>query len=532
MAALTMFERILRFLKGNLFMILTILAVVLGIGLGILLQRTNPSSDVLLWVGMPGDVFIRLLKLTIVPLIAATVINVTATLDLKENGKMSAVAFAFITTSNFTAAICGTVMALILKPGVRTTDVSNSTEIFISENPIKSSDIFADMLYNLFPDNLVGVPLFQARTVYVAKAANSGSMTLQRSIKNIDSTNMLGLLFCCFAFGIAAGKAGDKGKPFLEFFQSLSAIVFKIMNLFLKFTPIGVCFMIAGPIAGVRDLGTTFTQLGLFMVTVIVGLLAHLAIILVLYTIFVRSNPFRLLPYTFKIWLISITTLAPVVAIPDMYLASDRFGIDRKLSRFVVPLTAALKGDGSAAFLATSALFIVQLTGTPVTAAMTVIIILLSASAVFAIPNIPSSSLVIVVTILSSLGVPVNYVGLLFAIDWFMDRCRTTNIAVLHLYCVAFTHFTCKGKLGAKGKSGEESSSDMKEIRRMDNGDNEVEDAALPLKEWWGFGGSPEISFLVMVLCRRLFLSLLDAVAVGSDLWTLRLLKLLDITPF
>lgn len=63
-----------------------------------------------------------------------------------------------------------------------------------------------------------------------------------------------------------------------------------------------------------------------------------------------------------------------VVAIPDMYDASDRFGIDRQLSRFVVPLTAALKGDGSATFLAASALFIVQLTDTPITAAMVVII--------------------------------------------------------------------------------------------------------------------------------------------------------------
>ncbi|VDO07691.1 unnamed protein product [Rodentolepis nana] len=297
-------------------------------------------------------------------------ISVTATLDPKENGKIGFVAFAFITTSNFTAAICGAAAGLVIKPGQLTVkNVSDSNKSFMAEGVIQTSDIFADMLFNLFPDNLIGVPLFQVRTAYI----NSGNAT-ERTVKKIDSVNMLGLLFCCFAFGIAAGNVGEKGKPFLNFFQSISAIIFKIMNFILKFTPLGVCFMIVSPIAGVKDLGNTFSQLGFFMVTVIVGLLVHLIIIFAVYAIFTRSNPFRLLPYTFKIWLISVTTLAPVITIPDMYDASDRFGIDRQLSRFVVPLTAALKGDGSAVFLSTSAIFIAQLTNTPITSGMVVII--------------------------------------------------------------------------------------------------------------------------------------------------------------
>ncbi|KAL5962353.1 Excitatory amino acid transporter 2 [Taenia solium] len=377
-----MLRELWKLLKNNLLMLLTVLAVVVGIVLGIILQKANPSDGVLLWVGMPGEIFIRLLKLTIVPLIVATVIIVTSTLDLKENGKISAVALAFIATSNMVAASCGTVASLLLKPGHSTsasTSITNQT--FTTDTPPETSDIFADMLYNLFPDNVLAIALFQ------------------------------------------------------------------IMNIFLRFTPIGVCSMIAGPIAGLRDLSTTFSQLGLFMITVIAALVAHMIIVFIVYASFTRSNPFRLLPYCFRTWLISIATLAPVVTIPDMYNASDAFGIDPRVSRFVVPLTAALKGDGSAAFLGASAIFIAQLTNTPVTPAMVVIIILLSGAAVFTLPNIPSSSLVILVTILASLGVAVNYVGLLFAIDWFMDRCRTTNLAVLHLYCVAFTHLICHGKL-------------------------------------------------------------------------------------
>ncbi|EUB64762.1 Excitatory amino acid transporter 2 [Echinococcus granulosus] len=286
------------------------------------------------------------------------------------------------------------------------TSITNQT--FTSGTPPKTSDIFADMLYNLFPDNVLGIALFQSRTSYVAAILGSGNETVQRAIQKVDSVNMLVGLFefllcCCFSF-----------------------------------TPFGVCSMIAGPIAGLRDLSGTFSQLGLFMVTVIAALVAHMTIIFIIYAAFARFNPFRLLPYCFRTWLISITTLAPktlmksrllgaviclrfhlwvvlircidlsVVAIPDMYNASDTFGIDPKVSRFVVPLTAALKGDGSAAFLGASAIFIIQLTNTPITPAMIVIIIL-----------------VILVTILASLGVAVNYVGLLFAIDWFMTSLPT-----------------------------------------------------------------------------------------------------------
>ncbi|VDM02618.1 unnamed protein product [Schistocephalus solidus] len=221
---------------------------------------------------------------------------------------------------------------------------------------------------------------------------------MKRTITNISSLNMLGLIFCSFIFGAAAGKTGKRGKIFLEFFKSVAEVVLKIMNLFLLFTPIGVCFMIAGPIAALRDPSGAFSQLGL------------------------------------------------IITIPELYKASDAYGIDLSLSRFVVPLSATLKGDGSAVFIAASALFIAQLTQSTVTSGTVIIICLLSSSAVLAIPNIPSSSIVILVTILSSLGIPASQVGLLFALEWLLDRLRTTNLAVLHLYCVAFTQYVCRGK--------------------------------------------------------------------------------------
>ncbi|BHF58125.1 hypothetical protein SprV_0100107500 [Sparganum proliferum] len=415
-----------------------------------LLRTIKLEEEALIWIEMPGEIFIRLLKLTILPLISANVVIVSSTLNAKENGKISLVALAFIISSNVLAAVSGVVVCLLLKPGASNLENGpDSNQTYTPEHHLRTSSIFADLLYNLFPDNVIGVTLYQSRTTYqiISKlAAGNSSKLLKRTITNVSSMNMLGLLFCSFIFGAAAGKAGERGKVFLDFFRSVADVVLKIMNLFLLFTPIGVCFMIAGPIAAIQNPTGAFSQLGLFAGTVTLGLLMHLSVMFLLYTLITRANPFRLLPYCFRTWLISITTLSPIITIPELFKASDAYGIDRSLSRFVVPLSATLKGDGSAVFIAASTLFIAQLTQTTVTAGTITIVCLLSSSAVLAIPNIPSSSIVILVTILSSLGIPANHVGLLFALEWLLDRLRSTNLAVLHMYCVALTQYVCKGK--------------------------------------------------------------------------------------
>nr|VZI40213.1 unnamed protein product [Spirometra erinaceieuropaei] len=420
------YTKVWNFARNNVLMGATIISVFAGFLLGMLLRTIKLEEEALVWIEMPGEIFIRLLKLTILPLISANVIIVSSTLNAKENGKISLVALAFIISSNVLAAVSGVVVSLLLKPGASNLENSpDSNQTYTPEHHLRTSSIFADLLYNLFPDNVIGVTLYQSRTTYqiISKlAAGNSSKLLKRTITNVSSMNMLGAT--------------------------------------TWFTPIGVCFMIAGPIAAIQNPTGAFSQLGLFAGTVTLGLLMHISVMFLLYTIITRANPFRLLPYCFRTWLISITTLSPIITIPELFKASDAYGIDPSLSRFVVPLSATLKGDGSAVFIAASTLFIAQLTQTTVTAGTITIVCLLSSSAVLAIPNIPSSSIVILVTILSSLGIPANHVGLLFALEWLLDRLRSTNLAVLHLYCVALTQYVCKGKpIPPKGQADDLQSS-------------------------------------------------------------------------
>ncbi|PAA53533.1 hypothetical protein BOX15_Mlig022109g1 [Macrostomum lignano] len=460
-----------KIIRDNAFMIATIAAVIVGflIGLAVRLCHKDKeiSSQLRLWLAMPGELFIRLLKLTILPLIASNVVVVSASLDPKENGKISLVSFGYIMVANTGCAIIGSVTALIVKPGISRSVVDNSTmaDIGTSEAPkvtfakLTSSDVFADLLYNIFPDNLVGVALFKSQTVYRAPLRkqlmqlgmlNSSETNLTeisdtRIVSNSASVNMIGVIFCAAVFGMAARTVGPQGEAFIAFFKSLAQVVIRVMRWFLWLTPPGVCFMIASSIADVVDPASTLIKLGLFIVSVTIALAIHFILLQVVFIAAGRRNPIWFLVKTFRSWCISFATTAPVVAIPEMIECCDSYGIHQEISRFVIPFAAAIKGDGSACFISVAAVFIGQLTGYPISAGTIVIIVLLVSSAMLALPNIPSASLVILVTILTSVGISETEVALLYSVDWLLDRMRSGAIGLSHCYCAAFTHFVCAG---------------------------------------------------------------------------------------
>ncbi|PAA72232.1 hypothetical protein BOX15_Mlig028619g1 [Macrostomum lignano] len=455
-------QRFCKFVKDNLFMTSTIVGVLLGFILGVAIRAATDPEDrtarFMLWLNMPGDLFIRLLKLTILPLIAANVVVVSANLDPKVNGKISLVSFGYIIVANVGSALIGCVTALLIQPGINRGPANNGTATqTVKIAKLTSSDVFADLLFNIFPDNLVGVALFKTQTVYklplkgqLASLGLLGNDTIvedARSTSNSSSVNMIGVIFCAAVFGMAARTTGEQGRPFIAFFQSLAHVVIKVMRWFLWLTPPGVCFMIAASVVSVLDPQGTFMKLGLFILSVTVGLAVHFILLQVVFIVVSRKNPLYFLPNTVRSWFISFATTAPVVAIPEMIECCDRYGLSQEVSRFVIPFAAAIKGDGSACFIAVAAVFLAQLTGFPVTAGTIVVIILLVSSAMLALPNIPSASLVILVTILTSVGISETEVGLLYAVDWLLDRMRSGSIGLSHLYCAAFTHFLCADDL-------------------------------------------------------------------------------------
>ncbi|KAJ8309688.1 hypothetical protein KUTeg_011553 [Tegillarca granosa] len=384
-------KRIGGILCDNLLLILTLCGILVGFCIGFGIRELHPTEDALTWIGMPGDIFLRVLKLMILPLIVCSVISGTASLDPKSNGKISGVAFVYIVLTNILGCVLGGALSLAIKPGIggQSIAVQNVT------NTIQTQDIFVDLLRNIFPDNIVEASFAQAQTKYtstnIIKTKNGTNGTiyeklelLQKQRGKVDGTNVLGLVMACTVIGIAAGQMKSKAKPFLEFFSISSEVMLIVLRWFMWLTPIGVTSLVIVSISDVDDIGDVFEKLGLFVATVTIGIiLLHVVFLPLILFLTTRRNPYAYIVSIGKAWMIG--------------------------------------------FAATSTF--------------------LTAVAVMALPSVPSSSIVTLVMILTSLNIPSHDIALLFAVEWFLDRIRTAANVLSHTTCAAVTYQFCKSSL-------------------------------------------------------------------------------------
>ncbi|EUB61670.1 Neutral amino acid transporter A [Echinococcus granulosus] len=378
-----------KFLANNWFMLATIGGVCLGFGLGFIVRTTQPGTTAITWIAMPSDIYLRLLQLTILPLISSNILIAFATLDFKKDGKVGIIGILYIFALNLVCAVIGAVCALLIQPGSRVL-VGNTNESapLSTASGLTASDVFRDLFYSII-------------------------------------------------FGAAAKVSGEVAKTFIDFFKALSAIVTKIMSVFLLVTPVAVCFMIASSVVGRKNIESDFVQLGLFVVTVLTALAIHFILIILVFFISSRKNPLRLLKYSGPAYILAFATTSPALALPETYMGLDKYGVRQSVSRLLCPLAATLKGDGPAAFIAASVIFVAQNSRIELNIGQIFTILILTFTSSLATPNIPSASIVLIVTILSSIGVPTEGAGLLFAMEWLMDRCRSGSGALSILFLTA-----------------------------------------------------------------------------------------------
>nr|VZI37217.1 unnamed protein product [Spirometra erinaceieuropaei] len=295
-------------LRDNLFVIFILLGVVVGFGIGFGVRELKPSAEAIVWIAMPGNIYIRLLQLTILPLIASNLIVVISSLDSKEQGLSSLLTVAYILCFNIAGAAVGTAFATLIKPGVGVNMTTSTTSTQDPGLTLTTSDVFSDLLLNMFPNNIVGI-LPVTKTEYYWKYPNKS----ERYSKAVNeySTDLIGVLLTSIAFGLAARKAGEAGKPFLDFFQSVSDVVLKLVRVFLQCTPVGVAFMIAAAILNVSDIASAFAALGMFVLTVTAGIGVLFFLCLIVYGALALRNPFGFLRHIAKAWFISFATTSP-----------------------------------------------------------------------------------------------------------------------------------------------------------------------------------------------------------------------------
>ncbi|KAK4309562.1 hypothetical protein Pmani_018825 [Petrolisthes manimaculis] len=311
--------------RKNLLLIITFSGVIFGVALGLSLRAVGPDPTTILLISYPGELFIRMLKLMILPLIIASLVSGSASLNAKMNGRIVVRTILYFMATSLLNALLGVLLVIAIHPGSPLAKQA-LTEGLSSQNTTASSvnilDGFLDLGRNIFPENIFRASFQQVHTVYeekmVMQHSNITGVSTQitemvRSVKYRAGTNTLGIIVFCLVFGTLLGSLGKKGAVVVDFFSVIDTVILKIVTGVMWLSPLGVASVIMSKILSVDKLGTVMSNLGLFIVTVVVGVLMYQWIIQnLLYFLFTRRNPINFYFNLLEPWVTSFATASTV----------------------------------------------------------------------------------------------------------------------------------------------------------------------------------------------------------------------------
>ncbi len=345
-----------------------------------------------------GQLFLTTLKMLIVPLVAASIISGVAGLgDVRSLGRMGGLSVAYYTVTTFIAVTIGLVMANLWQPGV---GVSLGTDLHAPMPKVGDVGI-TDLILSLVYPNII------------AAAADM---------------KLLPIIVFCIVFAAALSTLGERGRPVVAFFEGLNEAMMTMVHWIMVFAPVGVFALIASRLGAAGGGEAFMAQLGglaKYALAVISGLLVHAMVLCALLTVLARRAITEYLGHIGTALMTAFSTASSSAALPVTMDGVKAAGVDEKARRFVLPLGATINMDGTALYEAVAVLFIAQAYGIDLSLGQQTLVLVTAAMAAIGAAGIPEAGLVTMVIVLEAVGLPLEGIGLLLAIDWFLDRCRT-----------------------------------------------------------------------------------------------------------
>ncbi|XP_069555538.1 solute carrier family 1 member 3a isoform X2 [Brachyistius frenatus] len=299
---------------------------------------------------------------------------------------------------------------------------------------------------NMFPPNIVEACTKQYKTQYAKRVIHvkmtvndtiftlNGSQEISREEMipvpgAVNGINALGLVVFSMCFGLIIGNMREQGQPLKDFFDCLNEAIMRLVAIIMWYAPIGILFLIAGKIVEMDDITIMGGQLGMYTVTVICGLLIHGMFVLpTLYFVITRKNPFVFIAGLLQALITALGTSSSSATLPITFKCLEENNkVDKRVTRFVLPVGATINMDGTALYEALAAIFIAQVNDYDLSFGQILTISITATAASIGAAGIPQAGLVTMVIVLTSVGLPTDDISLIIAVDWLLDRLRTTT---------------------------------------------------------------------------------------------------------
>ncbi len=395
--------------------------IFIGMGIGILWGLVSVwlgwEKFTINWVEPWGTIFLKLLKLIAVPLIFVSLVKgISSLTDITKLSRIGYKTVAIYLLTTIFATTVGLVMVNIIKPG----DVfpeekqeqyrqkfggqiemrQESAAELKDESPLR---FFVDMV----PDNFF-------------RAAG-------------DNSKMLQIIFFAILFSIALVLVpGDNTQVVKDFFDGLNDVILKIVDIIMRFAPFGVLALMAALVVDFSGDGDIFTALGMYMLTVVIALMFLIVgFYPALMRIFTKMGIKTFLKGILPAQLVGFTTSSSAATLPvTLKQVTNELKVSKPIANFVLPVGVTINMDGTSCYQAIAAVFIAQVFGIDLTLVQQLTIVLTATLASIGSPGIPSGSIVMLIIVLNSVGLPVEGLALILGVDRPLDMLRTAvNIA-------------------------------------------------------------------------------------------------------
>ena len=386
--------------------------MMLGLVLGVIVGAFTNPEFAQTWFRPLGDLFIRLIRMVVVPLVFATLVAGAAGIsDVSKLGRVAVRTLVLFMVTSAIAVIFGLVIANMIDPGV---GVTLSTEGLNAPSFVKT-------LLEIVPIN----PM---------EAFAKGSI--------------LQIIFFAIMFGFCLNAMGEKGRAMYEFFDVMGHVMIRMTNIVMRYAPIGVFGLMAAVVAqhGIAVL----LPLGKLILSSFIATSLLIIIIYIPWVKFwIRIPLGQYFKGIFEPWLIAFTTCSSAAAMASNLVASRRLGATNAIASFAVPLGNTINMNGTAVYMGVCAVFAAQIYGLPLTFTDQVIVVITGVLAAIGTAGVPGAGLIMSTLVFTQIGIPLEVIGLIAGVDRILDMIRT-SINVVGDSTTALAVSRMEGELGTE----------------------------------------------------------------------------------
>ena len=386
-----------------------ILGMILGVCFGLLL---SPSAFALVdsatafkiapWIALIGNIFLALIKMIVIPLVLSSIIlGITSAKSVEALRKMGLIIVPYYISSTLFAVTLGIIITNFINPGSYVSkDIINQITVANIQVEKETQNIsIPDLIVDLIP-------------VSIAKAELSG--------------NILAFVILAIFAGVALLNLKDEeSKPLIDLAKSLQAFSMKIVEWAMKLAPYAVFGLICS--ITIKIGFDAISSMFMYVFTVLFGLFLVLCYYLSIVYLVSKIKPMEFLEKVKEVQLMAFSTSSSAAVMPlSIKTAEEKLNISPSISKFVIPLGSTINMDGTALYQACAAIFLAQVFAIELSFFQLFILAITTVGASIGTPSTPGVGIIILATILESIGVPIEGIALILGVDRILDMCRTT----------------------------------------------------------------------------------------------------------